>query len=133
MKVLHLAVVAALTLVSSAALAADNFPFNVTRPTGSVTGVLAAGGSSDVSVKQNSTYNAVGVIQVGPRSNATIEQTGKANGAIVTQHGGQNSVVLGQFGGGHNVGGIRQSGPSNTASLGQFGRFNLGSISQARR
>ena len=124
MKALALAAIAALPLLSGAALA-DPF-----RPTVSVIGVVQAG-SGDVAIRQNSTANFAGVVQGGRNVSASVQQNGQYNVGSVSQFGGRTNATVLQTGGRLNVGAINQAGRiSNTAVMGQIGTMNVGRINQ---
>ena len=99
MRKLHLALVAAAMLTSSAALAG---------PTGSVAGVVTVGGhttsavvgpgsistgAGGVTVHQNATNNVAGVVQSGRNTSATVIQSGQTNQASTFQFGRNNTAV----------------------------------------
>jgi hypothetical protein len=125
MKTLRWAALAALTLTSPAAWAGD---FDV--PTVSVYGAIGVG-SGDVVIRQNSTANFAGVMQVGPHVSAAIQQSGQYNAAMVGQIGQATSATVLQNGGSNNAL-VRQMGRLNNALVGQIGADNRARVGRHR-
>jgi hypothetical protein len=112
MKMLKLTAAAALTLVSSAALALE--PTTV-----SVIGITQVG-SGSVSTSQNSTMNFVGSYQNGPNVQGNFQQRGVYNSVSGYQTGGATKAIVGQQGV-YNTTTFTQRGPSNSGAFTQAG------------